>query len=141
MASVQVQDTVDASVDQVWQLLADFGGIAKWADPQLIKSCEADGNAVGATRTIVLADGGVIKERLDALQPDVHRFTYAIVGESPLPLDHYSATVKLTATEAGTHVDWVSTFEPRGVSQAEAETLVRGIYTGGIAGIRKATER
>lgn len=141
MASVQVQGQVNASVDEVWQLVADFGGLGKWADPQLIASCQADGNNVGAVRTIVLADGGAIRERLDALEPDAHRFTYAIVGESPIPVDNYSATVKLTAGEGGTLVDWVSTFEPRGISQAEAEKLVTGIYTGGIAGLRKATEK
>ena len=138
MASVQVQDQVAASVDQVWQLFSDFGGLSKWADPRLIKSCEADGNQVGAVRTIVLADGGIIKERLDALEPQAHRFTYAILGECPLPVDSYSATVKLTATDGGTQVDWISTFEPRGVSQEEAENVIRGVYTGGIAGVRKA---
>lgn len=138
MASVQVQDRLNASIDQVWQLVADFGGIGKWIDPSLVKSCEADGNNVGAMRTIVLADGGVVKERLDALEPGARRFTYAIVGESPIPVDNYSATVKLTEADGGTQIDWVSTFEPRGISQAEAEEIVNGIYTGGIAGIRKA---
>jgi len=138
MASVQVQDQVNASVDQVWQLVADFGGIGKWIDQSLVKSCEADGNNVGAMRTIVLTDGGIVKERLEALEPDARRFTYAIIGDSPIPVDNYSATVKLTAAGDGTLIDWVSTFEPRGVSQAEAEEIVTGIYTGGIAGIRKA---
>ena len=103
MASVQVQAQFDASIDQLWQLLADFGGLDKWLDPAAVESCESDGNDVGAVRTIVLAEGGgVVRERLDVLEPNAHRFSYSIIGESPIPVDHYSSTVKLTASEAAT---------------------------------------
>ncbi len=138
MASVQTQAEVAASVGEVWQLLSDFGGLDKWIDASVIKSCECDGNQVGAVRVLTMPDGAVIRERLDVLDAKAHRFTYSILGESPIPVDHYSATVKLTAAKGGTQIDWVSTFEPRGISQADAEGVVRGIYEGGVAGIRKA---
>ena len=34
-------------------------------------------------------------------------------------------------------VDWQGTFEPDGVPEEQAQAMVRGIYTGGIAGARK----
>ncbi len=34
-------------------------------------------------------------------------------------------------------VDWRGTFEPDGVPEEQAQAMVRGIYTGGIAGVRK----
>lgn len=138
MASVNVQEQVKASADQVWQILADFGGIDKWADPALIKSCESDGNAVGAVRTIVLADGAIIRERLESLEAPAKRFSYAILGECPLPVKDYCSIVKVTPTgDSSCMVDWQSTFEHVG-DQGEAETMIRGVYTGGVAGVRKA---
>ena len=138
MASVNVVEEVAASADQVWQILADFGGIQKWSDPRFIKSCEADGNDVGAVRTITLAGGAAIRERLELLDAGARRFSYSILGESPLPVADYLATAKVTATgENSCVVDWQSTFEAIG-SQEAAEKMIRGVYTGGVAGIRKA---
>ncbi len=138
MASVNVQEQVAASADQVWQIMADFGGVDKWADPNLIKSCESDGNSAGAVRTLTLADGAVIRERLEAIDASARRFTYAIIGECPLPVKDYVATAKVTELGADQcQVDWQSTFEPIG-SVEEAEKMVQGIYVGGVAGIRKA---
>ncbi len=34
-------------------------------------------------------------------------------------------------------IDWQGTFEPDGVPEEQAQAMVRGIYTGGIAGARK----
>ena len=34
-------------------------------------------------------------------------------------------------------VEWRGTFEPDGVEEEQAQGMVRGIYTGGIAGVRK----
>lgn len=138
MASVNVKEQVSASADQVWQIMADFGGVDKWADPKLIKSCECDGNSAGAVRVLTLADGAVIRERLEAIDGDSRRFTYSILGECPLPVKDYVATAKVTETGSGTcQVDWQSTFEPVG-SAEEAEKMIQGVYTGGVAGVRKA---
>ena len=142
MASVLVQGQIASSADEVWQLLADFGGIEKWIDSSLIASCESDGSAVGATRTIVLAGGGgSVRERLESLDADARRYSYAIIGESPLPVANYLSVVKVSETGPGqTLVDWCGTFEPRGVPQEEAEAFIRGVYEGGIAGVRKTLQ-
>ena len=34
-------------------------------------------------------------------------------------------------------VDWEGRFEPDGASEEQAQSIVRGIYTGGIAAVRK----
>jgi hypothetical protein len=137
MPSVNVQEQVAASAEQVWQVLADFGGVEKWSDPRFIKSCTCDGNEPGAVRTITLADGAVIRERLEAVDHDARRFSYCIVGTCPLPVANYLATAKVTELPSGgCQVDWQSTFEALG-STDEAEKMIRGVYTGGVAGIRK----
>jgi hypothetical protein len=138
MASVNVKEEVAASAGQVWQIMGDFGGLTKWADPNLVTSCECDGNSAGVIRTLTIAGGGVIRERLEAIDGDARRFTYSILGESPLPVKDYVATAKVT--ELGPEkcqVDWQSTFSPVG-DAGEAEKVITGVYTGGVAGIRKA---
>ena len=137
MASVNVQEHVEAPADSVWKLLADFGGIQKIADPRFITGCECDGNEVGSVRTITMADGSAVQERLETLEQGSRRLSYSILGDCPLPVKDYLATVKVTEADAGTcRVDWQSTFEATGPVE-KAEKMIRGVYTGGVACIRK----
>ena len=137
MASTNVQESVDASAAAVWQLLADFGGVQKIADPRFISNCECDGNEVGCVRTITLADGSSVRERLESVEQQSRRLSYSIVGEAPLPVKDYLATVKVTETGSDScQVDWQSTFEATGPVE-KAEKMIRGVYTGGVACIRK----
>ena len=55
-------------------------------------------------------------------------FTYAML-DSPFPFTDYVATVRLAElAENRTAIEWTSTFEPRGVSAAEATETIQGIY-------------
>lgn len=138
MTTVTVSENINASAGKVWAALSDFGGI-KAGGP--ITSVETEGAGVGMVRTLVLGDGKVV-ERLDRFDTAARVFAYSIVNDdSPLPVAKYSATVTITDTGDGSsHVDWTGTFEPKGASEAEASQVVEGIYRGGIARARKATE-
>ncbi len=134
MTTVEVVEDINADTQAVWKILGDFGGV-KVAGP--ITAFEVTGEGVGAVRTITMG-GAKVVERLEAFDPDAMSFTYAIINEDcPLPVAGYSSSVKLSAKGAGTSVEWVGTFEPKGDENAAAE-MVRGIYTGMIAGARKA---
>ena len=78
-------------------------------------------------------------ERLDVSDAVNRVFTYSITNEDcPLPVSGYSATIKIADDGDGTcTVDWTGTFEPKGASEEQATTVVKGIYTGAIAGARK----
>jgi hypothetical protein len=136
MTIVAVKETIAASADAVWQILGDFGGI-KVAGP--ITAFEIKGAGVGAVRTITLG-GARIVERLEAYDPATLSFTYVITNDDcPLPVSNYSATVKISrAGESACDVEWTGTFEPKGAPEDQARAVVTGIYTGGIAGARKA---
>ena len=50
-----------------------------------------------------------------------------------MPFSNYSATVRIIDNGDGTStVDWVGTFEPRGVEEADAINMATGIYAGAI---------
>jgi hypothetical protein len=134
MAEVFVKDEFAAAVDEVWDLIGDFAGVARWA---AIERCEVEGEGVGAVRTLTLPGGISLKERLDAFDPEGHGFRYSMTDPGPLPLANYRASVRLA--EAGPRrcsIEWRGTFDPKGPEEP-ARRMVEGIYTGGIKAIKK----
>jgi hypothetical protein len=137
MAKVEVSETIGAPASRVWELLGDFGGVTKWGGPML-QSCKVEGEGVGAIRRLGLPGGAEIAERCEAYDAEERSLTYSIIGQSPIPIRDYLSTVRVV--ELGPNecrVDWNGRFEPAGVAEEQAQGMVRGIYTGGIAGIRK----
>jgi Polyketide cyclase / dehydrase and lipid transport len=137
MSEVKVSEPVAASAAKVWELLGDFGGIAKWGGA-MMESCTVEGSGVGAVRTIGLPGGGSIRERLEAYDGAGRSLSYAIIGQSPIPIRNYLSTCRVVETGPNAcRVDWEGRFEPVGVSEEQAQGMVRGIYTGGIKAVRK----
>jgi len=127
---------VAAAADAVFAVIGDFAGLER---NEMIKDFTVTGSGVGAVRSIVLANGGVIEERLEQYDAQARSFTYAIINEqTALPVAKYSATVVVTPLDAhSARIHWAGTFEPVGISDAQAETVLGGIYKGGIARTRR----
>ena len=139
MTTVVVVDSIAAKASDVWDILGDFAAV-KVGGP--IEAFEIEGEGVGTVRTITMG-GGKIMERLDLLDPDSRTFSYCIVNDdNPLPVSGYSAVVKIIEDGSDTcTVDWRGTFEPKGVDEASASKVVRGIYEGSIERARRALTR
>jgi hypothetical protein len=137
MSEAKVSEPVAAPATKVWELLGDFGGVGKWGG-ELLESCTVEGTGVGAVRTIGLPGGLSMQERCEALDEVGRALTYSIIGACPLPIRDYRATCRVVETGANAcRVDWEGRFEPEGVPEEQAQSLVRGIYTGAIARVRK----
>ena len=136
MTEVKVSETIAAPAAKVWELLGDFGGVMKWGGA-MMQSCTVEGSGVGAVRTIGL--GAIsIQERCEAYDAAGRALTYSIIGKNPLPLKNYLSTCKVVETGANEcRVDWNGTFEPDGATEEQTQGMVRGIYAGGIASVRK----
>lgn len=134
MSEVVEVGTFAVPAAKLWDLVADFGGIADVMEG--IDECTSEGEGVGMTRRIPMGKGAVV-ESLDVLDPDTRTLTYSIT-EGDLPFEDYSATMVVTedATDACT-LTWTGTFEPRGVPADKAERFASGIYRGGIAGYQR----
>jgi len=140
MSEVKVSESLAAPAAKVWGLLGDFGGVAKWGG-SMLQSCTVDGSGVGAVRTIGLPGGASIQERCEAYDDARRALTYSIVGTSPIPIRNYVSTCRVVETGANQcRVDWEGRFEPDGVAEEQAQSLVRGIYTGAIKTVRKILE-
>ncbi len=131
MTIVEVEDQIAAPLEKVWDLVSDFTG---FVESQGLP-CTPDGEGIGMTRTLVLG-GATIVERLEELDEATHTTSYSIV-EAPLPVTGYQAWIELShAGEDLTGIRWWGSFEPQG-DEAPVVEMIRGIYTGGIAGIKK----
>lgn len=136
MAEVRVEEEVAAPAAAVWDLLGDFGGVARWAGA--VESCELEGEGVGAVRSLRMG-GTSLRERLEAFDEAGRSFTYSMLEPAPLPVSDYRATVTVHALgDDRCRVEWVGTFEPKeGAPPEQVDAMVRGIYTGGIEGVRR----
>jgi pimeloyl-ACP methyl ester carboxylesterase len=136
MSEVEVVEEIAAPAAKVWELMRDFGGLTKWASA--IESCEVEGQGVGAVRTLGMPGGLSLKERLEAFDDAGRTFSYAIIGDNPLPLRDYLSVVKITEKGANACIcTWRGTFEPEGGSGEQTQKMVRGIYTGSLAALKK----
>ncbi|MDC0068639.1 SRPBCC family protein [Gammaproteobacteria bacterium] len=135
MTIVTVEETIAANANDVFKVLGDFGRIKVGG---AITAFELEGEGVGAVRTITMGGGKVI-ERLNEYDSEKLIFGYSILNEdNPLPVSNYSSRVEITADgENACTVNWSGNFEPKGTDEAAASKVVRGIYTGGIAGTRE----
>ena len=138
MSEVVVTDVLPAGVDRVWEVVSDFGGIQRW-NPGAVRAISVEGEGIGAVRTITLPGDAVLQEKLERYDEAARCFSYSITGESPLPLTDYESTIRLSADGPDScRIEWSSTFAPAGISEDQARSMVEGIYTGGIAGLKQA---
>lgn len=133
---VRVCEEVAASAAQAWAVMRGFGDVMQWMEG--LESCELEGAGVGAVRTITMPGGLRIQERLESFDDAARRFSYAIVGNSPVPMRDYLSNVEIRETGPNRcEVVWEGRYEPRPGSEAAVQKMVRGIYTNGIAALRK----
>ena len=119
---------------EVFAALCDFGGVKKIL-PDAIKSCELAGEGVGSVRTIVLADGGKVTERLEVAH-EQSVFVYSILENNALPLEHYCAVVILSDTaNGGTSISYGSNWTPKGASEDELRSMLEGLYNAIVDGL------
>ncbi|MEE8294478.1 MAG: M28 family peptidase [Sphingomonadales bacterium] len=124
---------LDAKADDVWAIIGNFGDL-DWHPA--VASTAVEGEGLEAVRTLTLVDGAVIVETLDEVSE--MSYSYSITS-SPLPVQIYSATLKVVDEGDGVMVELSSNFEPKtGASAEEAQAVVSGIYKAGFDAIQEA---
>src|SRR5437899_1456229 len=141
MVELRESTVIDAPIDEVWRVLRDFNGHARW-HPAIASSEIEHGapvDAVGSVRHFRLADGSELREQLLSLSDKDHLLTYCLL-EAPLPLRGYVARIALkpVTDRNATFWEWRCAFEPPEHRRAELVRLVReGIYQAGFAALRR----
>ena len=132
MSGVREECEFGVGIDEVWKMVGDFGGFIT----ALGIPVELDGEGIGQTRKITIGEAPTV-ERLEERDEADHRLVYSIVS-GPFPFQDYRSTMQLRPAGPGrTRLTWSCTFQPTpGADEQEACNLVRGIYQGGIAGMK-----
>ena len=141
MVQVYVSSVVDASADTVWSRIRDFNGLPQWhpgiADSRIENSQPSD--RVGCIRHFHTRDGGTIRERLLGLSDYEYSCTYEIL-ESPMGVENYVATLKLTPVTDGNRcfAEWSADFDCAEGREAElTRTIGEGVFQAGFDALKR----
>ena len=127
MAEVECSRPYDVPAEQIWGRIGTFQGIAEW-HPAIAGCTPQEG---GEVRELALPDGAKVIERRVA-ETD-RSYTYRILDPGPLPVADYEAKIAVSDGAAGgSVVDWTATFTPVGASEADAVTVIEGIFDAGL---------
>lgn len=140
MTHVYRSSVIDAPVGKVWDTIRDFNALPAWhpaiADSRIENDEPSD--RVGCIRNFNLKDdGGNIREQLLTLSDVTHTCTYSIL-ESPMPVENYVATLKLTEITDGarTFIEWSADFDTP-EEAAMHELVGDAVFAGGMHALQE----
>ena len=141
MIQVYVSSVIDSSAETVWSRIRDFNGLPLWhpviADSRIENSQPSD--RVGCIRHFHTRDGGMIREKLLALSDYDYSCTYEIL-ESPMGVDNYIATLKLTPVTDGNRcfAEWSAEFDCAAGREAElTHSIGQGVFQAGLDALKQ----
>lgn len=142
---------IAAPKDKVWAIVRDWDSLHKWHpafSADVIK--KGKNNQPMAVRALTLTDGGAtFDEVLDEFNDKRMYYNYRIVGDSPLPVTHYTAGISVKAGESkGTSVlTWQGSFKRKTVDNPTPEEDDDGVkkfignaYRAGLDNVKKMAE-
>jgi hypothetical protein len=141
MIHVYVSSVIEAPADAVWQRIRDFNALPQW-HPGIADSRIENGeppDKVGCVRNFHTRDGGLIRERLLALSDFDYSCSYSIL-ESPMGVDNYVATLKLTPITDGnlSFIEWSAEFDcDERREQALSEQIGGQVFQGGFDALKR----
>lgn len=128
--SGSVTKTIDlpAGASEVWAVVGDFNGLAKW-NAGVERSELSEG---GQRRTLYLKAGGTVVEDLLEHDNAARRISYSIV-ESAVPVGRHKATMTVLERGPGqSTVHWACEFEAKGAPLNTVEGIFSRIFEGGL---------
>jgi len=138
-ATVSRSTVVDGDPSAIWAWIGPFCAIRNWLPP--VGTCSEDG-ATPPTRTLVTRDGtATFVERQVARRDDKHFYSYTFLS-SPLPVTHYTATIRVAAVDqVRSRVTWRGTYTPAPGKERVAKDALNGIYKAGLDSIRAQAQQ
>jgi uncharacterized protein YndB with AHSA1/START domain len=118
MARDAVTREIAADPETVWEVVADFGGLARWLPG--VSACTLDGDV----RHIELGGITLREERLEC-DPDARRLRYRIIDGAPV--ETHEAVLTVAAADGGCRVTWELEVRPD-----EMAPLMLDVYRSGL---------
>jgi uncharacterized protein YndB with AHSA1/START domain len=131
MRSFHIVKAVAAPPALVWDVLADYPGMAKWAGARRV-DIERSGvdvpNGVGTIRALK-SWHGTIREEVTGFEPE-RRMSYK--GLSGVPARDYRGVVELSRRGDITQMSWTVTFQPRRFTAAIVSAVITRMVSRGL---------
>ncbi len=135
MAKVASSTELPVPAQSVWTVIGGFNALPDW-HPAVEKSELEEGDGT-KLRTLSLAGGGTIVERLEAKDERERTYSYSILS-GPLPVANYQATIRVRENDSGgCTVEWSSEFDAAGAPETDATAAIRGIYEAGFKNLQR----
>jgi uncharacterized protein YndB with AHSA1/START domain len=134
MAKVSSATELPVPAATVWAVIGNFNALPDW-HPAVAKS-ELKKEGGGTLRKLSLVGGGTIEEKLEQIDDKERLYTYTIVS-GPLPVNNYTATLRVSDGGKGCKVEWSSEFEAKGAPEGDAVAAISGIYEAGFENLKK----
>ena len=141
MIRIYVSSVIPRSAEALWARIRDFNGLPTWhpgiEDSRIEQNLPSD--QIGCIRHFHTRDGGLIRERLLALSDYDYTCTYEIL-ESPMGVENYIATLKLTPVTDGnqTFAEWSAEFDCTPERERElARTIGQGVFQAGFDALKR----
>jgi hypothetical protein len=142
LIQIYVSSVIDATPDNVWARIRDFNALPQWhpiiADSRIENNQPSD--RVGCIRHFHTRDGGMIRERLLGLSDYDFTCVYEIL-ESPMGVDNYIATLKLTPVTDGARcfAEWSAEFDCAPGREAElTQSIGQGVFQAGFDALKRS---
>jgi uncharacterized protein YndB with AHSA1/START domain len=123
MASIRKDRTIEASPEQVWDALRDWGALHERLVPGFVVDTRLDGE----DRMVTFFNGVTVRERLISSSDDDRRLVWSIVEG---PYAHHNGAAQVLANDDGTaRFVWVADLLPDELGPPTDESMERGIET------------
>jgi uncharacterized protein YndB with AHSA1/START domain len=123
MASIHKERKIEASPEDVWGALRDWGAIHERLVPGFVVDTSLDGD----DRIVTFFNGAVARERLIDLSDKDRRLVWSVIDG---PYTHHNGAAQVFANEDGTtRFVWVADLLPGEAAQVTGELMERGIDT------------
>ena len=144
MPEFTITRQIEAPVEKVWEVLDDFGNIARWS-PGVKRSALTSSGPVaqGATRHCDFAPLGGVNERIDSYVPN-ERMTVNLYETFKLPISDATADFNIAANDTGTKLTLHYSYTPNRlgrVAKGQTDKQMRKGITGLADGLQHESER
>jgi hypothetical protein len=144
MAKSYYSTVFDQPADCVWRVIRDFNSYPIWVDGAGTSEIEDDksGDTVGAVRSVHF-NGRHVRQELLAHSDTERAMSYRFAGISPLPVQDFEATIRITPVVDGNHafVEWWATFDCDGAVRDERVAFYRDAFGGWLESLRRHLNR
>ncbi len=120
MATIRHTARIDATPDEVWQVVSDAGAISTWF-PLIEESSASDG-----VRHCTMKGGGKLEEEVVTSDDELRRFQYRITG-GDMPVDFHLGTVDVLDVDGRALVVYSTDVTPDEVARQMDRALADGL--------------